>query len=233
MRKWFESLERVIGHGTRVSVLIHIVGATVCAILACASYWLLNRPNDSSSVVIELPFAVEEAERLVASATMWGDELALETALQSQLLRDAETAVSWVPKKMDWRKTIGEMQNLAEDCDLVLVEMRPGDEFDGPRVAVHAAVCQLEGSYESVCRFLDGLTKREYPIWANELTLQNDTDGGPLTVVVHLRVPAAGKRSAIAYLIEKLSNDSSRNQETRTLAVDDVAMTVEGQYRGF
>jgi hypothetical protein len=233
MTQWYLFLERMAGHGSRVLAFIHIVSIVVCSALGCGSYWLVNRPNDAATAAIELPLAIEEAERLVASAVMWRDELSNQAALKEQLLAEAVKVTSWVPDKIDWRKSIGAVQDLAEGCDLVLVEVRPGEEFEGPRVAIHAAVCQLEGSYESICKFLYGLTKMEYPIWASELTMQRDSDRGPLTVVVHLRVPAAGKRSASAFLKESLCLESRRSQEPKTALGDAVAVTTEGRRHGY
>lgn len=233
MKNWLVSIDRFIGHSAHALALLHIVCIAICISLAGGSHWLFNRPNDSSLVDVALPLPIEEAERLVAGAATWNDEYMKQSALNEQLLANAQQAIAWVPESIDWRKTIAEIQSLAEQSDLVLVELRPGDEFNGPRVTIHAAVCQLEGSYGSICRFLDGLTKRQHPIWANELTMQNDSDGGPLTVVVHLRVPVASKRCAGAFLIEKLSHESDQNRQPQNTVSDEVAVSMETNYRGY
>jgi len=233
MTNWLDSVKRFAGHSAHALALLHIVCVVLCISLAGGNYWLVNRPNDSSLVDVALPLPIEEAERLVAGTASWNDEFNMQSTLNDQLLKSAQHAIAWVPNTIDWRTTIAEIQSLAEQSDLVLVEMRPGNEFDGPRVTIHAAVCQLEGSYESICRFLDGLTKRPHPIWANELTIQNESDGGPLAVVLHLRVPVASKRSAGAFLIEKLSHQSNRNRQPQEAASDEVAVSMETNYRGY
>lgn len=200
----YASLRRLSGNDSRVLKTVHILCAVICATLACSTLWLSNQPNEVLQSDMELPLRVEEAEGLVANATQWTREWKQEKAGEVSLQRAAAKAISWIPRQLDWQRTMGDLQALAVGCDLLLVEIRPGEEFDGSRVAIRTAMCQVEGTYEAICQFLDGLVKLEHPVWASELTMQNNAKGEPLAVVIHLRIPMAGTRTASAYLIEKL-----------------------------
>ncbi len=232
MSKAYRVLQRIVGNDSRTLFAIHAGCMLVCGSLALGSYWLVKQPNELSPTELDLPLPIEEAERLVANAKMWSEELAQVQALNAKLRNDAVAVIAWVPLQFDWQRTMKDVQSLAESRDLILVEIRPGDEFDGSRVAIHTATCQLEGTYESVCQFLDGLAKLEYPIWASELSLDIDADSGLLTVVAHLRVPAAGKRTASAFLIEKLVRDSDQGDELQPISTLDLAALKRRQPHG-
>ena len=204
MKRMYASLRRISGDDSRLLRTIHFLCAAMCACVACGSLWLANQTNEVSEAEMELPLSIEEAQRLVQNSSQWTNEWQQEKEREQSLQQAAVKAISWLPREFDWQHTMSELQRLAESAELQIVEIRPGEEYPGSRVAVRTATLQIEGSYASVCRFLDGLTKLEHPLWASELTIQSGAEDDPLAAVIHLRIPVAGKRTAGAFLIEKL-----------------------------
>ncbi len=201
MKRRYSRLAQIAGKDPRVLKGVHIAGGSLCIMLCATMHWLRQQPNESASPSTPLPMAVEEAERLVSNASTWLDELELQSNRNRQLVDEAHRAVEWVPRTYDWQKTMAVIQDLAERCDLVTAGIRPGETQLGSRVKIHTASVQLEGTYESLCNFLDQLPKLAQPIWASEITIQTNPDQGPLAIVLQLRVPEAGDRTISAYLI--------------------------------
>src|SRR5688500_16460000 len=140
MKYLYKSLLQASGKDSRLLKSLHFLCALVCGAIACGSFWLANQTNEISQPEMNLPLPVEEAERLVQNAAQWTNEWKQEKDQESHLRQAAATAVSWVPRQLDWQRTMTEIQSLAASCELQIVEIRPGEEYDGARVAVRTAV---------------------------------------------------------------------------------------------
>ncbi|MGV3483752.1 MAG: hypothetical protein ACO1RT_04985 [Planctomycetaceae bacterium] len=225
MKRLYASLLRASGKNPRLLKTLHGVCIGVCLSIAGCSLWLVNQTNEISRDELNLPMPVEEAERLVQNGAQWIAEWNQERERERRLREAAAQATSWVPRQLDWQHTMTQIQSLAASCEVQLVEIQPGEEYDGPRVAVRTAVCQVEGTYPSVCRFLDGLVRLDHPLWASELTMQSGSEDDPLAVTIHLRIPVAGTRTASAFLIEMLKNQPSPSQPEKDTRRADRSVT--------
>jgi hypothetical protein len=218
MNAHIRSIKRQIGNDNRWLTAIHVFCLLICGVLGFACYYLANQPNEIINEFIELPMPIDEAERLIATADNWRHDYEIEKEREGFLRDRAKQVIKWLPVQRDWSHSMQDVQTLAEQCDLELIEMSPGEVFKGARVDVQSAICQLQGSYPAFCRFLDGLTKMNSPIWASELTMQNDASSGTLTLTTHLRLPIAGSDTAGAYLISLVGDSSATPPQNSTIA---------------
>lgn len=200
MKRSLSSIRYRLGTDKRFLPGIHVVCLLICSSLGFGCFYFASRPNEILYEYIDLPMPIEEAERLVASATSWKSGLQEEQQRELALMHRATQVTQWLPYERDWSHSMQAVQQLAERCNVELIEMAPGEEFTGERVKVQTAVCQLGGTFAEVCRFLGGLPQLESPVWASEMTMELDSNAGKLTVVAHLRFPFAGQETAGSYV---------------------------------
>ncbi len=187
---------------------LHLACGAVCVLLVTTTVWLYRQPNAAPTNELALPMPVGEAVGLVASAVKWQGELTVQREAKNNLKNEVAEAIKWLPRAHDWSTSMGDIQQLADQCEVLIAAGKPGDHLSGSRIETNHATVQLEGSYHAVCRFLAGLTRLERPIWASELTMRTNAAEETLSVVASLRIPAAGQRSPAAYLYEQRQRDS-------------------------
>ncbi len=189
----------------------HLLGASLSVCFLLATYMVWSQKN---IVVNEVTYGqrvidLHEARTLIAQADSWRKQYTQVFQESQQIDRDVDAIEQWLPRQLDWDGTVQQVQTIAASSNVKIVLVGDSTEYVGSRVGVAVASCQVEGSYDAICRFVVALSDARQPITCSELQLQRmqpqQSWGGdrqtPCAATLTLRVPFAAEGSIASRLL--------------------------------
>ncbi|MFK8111801.1 MAG: hypothetical protein AB8B91_06350 [Rubripirellula sp.] len=192
---------------TATSMRCHVLGATLTTLLILATAWVWSwnySMNDAdSSGVTELSDAIS----LINDAEQWRQQYT-ENYEHSGLI-DARVASigNWLPRQLEWSEMEAAVRSSIKQSGLQMRSIQQGKRHVGLRVGVITARCEVEGSYESLCRFLNDISTEKYTIHCSELAVARAEANKDQPSMSHcqgsitLRMPFAASTSTAGKLL--------------------------------
>lgn len=198
----------------------HIVGAITATTLIISIGWVLSR-NQTEVLQIEIDGTVvnlADARELIDNANQWRQQYTADYTASQEVDELVEPISMWLPRSVDWLSTEQDIRSIATTTATKILAIDQAGQHVGARVGVVTATCTVEGSYQSLCAFLNALTQRPNPIACSEITLHRmaaNEPGGPrraetrCTATLSLRIPFAASGTAAGQLLAKETRNAS------------------------
>lgn len=190
----------------------HMLGAIAATALMFGIGWMLSY-NQSDVSQIEFGGTVVnlgDARELIENAKQWRQQYTVDYLTSQDIDELVESISMWLPKSVDWSSAEQDIRSIAATTEMTILAIEQGDHHVGKRVGVVTAICSVQGSYQSLCEFLNELNKRPHPIACSEIALHRLTaderlDAGPAetgcTATLSLRIPFAASGTAAGQLL--------------------------------
>lgn len=192
----------------------HLIGSiTAAALIGCiALAWSQNRVDVATIQYDGKVIDIRDAASLIEHAGRWRQLYTINYLESQSIDRRVESIESWLPISVDWPNTQQEIQSIGAATGLSILSIKRGDQHIGTRVGVLAVSCEVQGTYGSLCRFLNELNDREHPIACSEIkldrTMQVDSSRDDIALprckaTVSLRIPFGAAGTAAQRLLSK------------------------------
>lgn len=197
----------------------HVIGCVTAVVLILGTAWIWSwNSNHADSIEYEGTVVdLNDAAALLENAEQWR-QLYTVNYRQSRVVDDrSQSIASWLPTSVDWTKTENDIRLIADSTGLSILAIQSGDVHVGTRVGVVSSSCEVQGSYQALCRFLHELACRTQPIACSEIRLnrlvgEDDelANGTPsCNVTLSLRIPFAAAGTAAEQLLQPEASDAS------------------------
>ncbi len=175
---------------------MHAAGIAVCLATCLVTYFFVFRPiveaaNDSAA-------GSEQLQQLLRSAPRVRTEFAETNHLATEAGRRAAEAEQKLPAQPHEADFLAEISNLAHETGLRIQDYRPGAIKSANSCSQMEIGVVGQGTYESICRFLDGLTRLPRLSTLSRLEIKSqDADGGHV-VSLRMMIYFGAKKTADA-----------------------------------
>lgn len=180
---------------------LHAGGLAVVLSSVCLMQALVYRPLQSATSETlarrgEIDSLLKDADRLRAERDRLKQSL-------SEARQEERRLLSRVPDAPHEAVFLGQVSRLAQDVELQIRDYRPGEVRARPNYSEMEISLACEGSYDSLCRFLDGLARLPRLVKLSLLDVTDPEGDGPYPATMKFTVyfstspkPAAPARSA-------------------------------------
>lgn len=195
------------------SIRTHAIGATACLLVCTAIVHVYRFDSLSETSEFSSGVCVEEAIELLRSADDWRSVHHEKSLANEKLKSIIDSLASWIPETVDSDELHAKLESLSETNGLKLVSFEYQHCVVGSRVGVAVYTCHLRGSFSSIGRTLDGLTKMEQPISCDRISLGHgaETDSSNIIcdAVISLRCPYAAEGTLAFRLMKERQSHGS------------------------
>ena len=148
---------------------------------------------------------LNDAAALIENADQWRQLYTVNFRTSQAVDQRIRSIASWLPESVDWPSTENEIRSIGESAGLTFLTIKQGDRHVGTRVGVVSSTCDVQGSYGSLCRFLNELHARPQPIACSEIQLHRtvgdaeseaEKTAPPCRATLSLRIPFAASGTA-------------------------------------
>jgi Tfp pilus assembly protein PilO len=203
---------------TSTVVRCHLWGSLLSVALIMGIVWVgsLNDGLEQEVVAGGITIDLYDAALLIDNADQWWTIYAKNMQQKQALQARIEQVGAWLPRSCDWAIVEKNIRELAAVQGLKISAVQQGQRHVGIRVGVITVACEVTGSYESLCQFINQLSKQTHPIACSEIKLtcapSDQTEGLHNAVSclasLTLRVPFAAKDSIADQLLAEKNNAS-------------------------
>lgn len=180
----------------RFGRLLHYVGLLAAVLCAAAGYSLLHAP--SVLAVASTSAKIMELEKLIENAPLMRQQhRQVAQKLQEVTTRIAKVQAR-VPRDADAGEFLKEVTQLASEEQFAIKGFTPDKPRQHHGYAELHVMLKGSGSYASICRFLDRLSKLERLSKVKDLTLSAEGDASeyPMTATLVIYFGLRGKEAA-------------------------------------
>jgi hypothetical protein len=190
----------------------HMIGSTTAVALIVCTAWVcsLNQIKVATIEYEGMKIDLNDASTLIENADQWRRLYTANYEIKRAVDQHVEQISAWLPRSVDWSVTQSDIHLIAQAADVSILSLERGDDHAGTRVGVVLANCDAEGSYVSICRFLNSLGQLPNPIACSEIHLQRTKDetvgasGAKIPLcqaTLYLRIPFAAGSTAAGRLL--------------------------------
>ncbi len=198
----------------------HLMGAiTTTALMLCIGWvWSRNQSGVAEIVCGGTVVNLGDARELIENADQWRQKYTVNYTASQDIDERVRSIFAWLPKTVDWSGVEQDIRSIGATTEITILTLEQGDQHVGKRVGVVTATCHLQGSYQSLCKFLNELSNQTHPIACSEITLQRVTaDKGReprtaetrCTARLSLRIPFAASGTAAGQLLSTETKNAS------------------------
>jgi hypothetical protein len=215
-RKTFGWFSRLTSTVTRCHLLGSIT--SIALIIFITWVWSRNQVHVTTIQVGDMVIDLNEATALNENADQWRQLYTVNFRRSQSVEERADLINAWLPQSVDWPNTEQDIRSIGDSVELTTLVIKRGKSHVGMRVGVVVATCEVEGSYQSLCRFLSELKDRPQPIACSEIKLQRlgestniESEGPsqPCKATLTLRIPFAAMGTAAGQLLPAETNHAS------------------------
>ncbi len=198
----------------------HMLGAIVATALMLGIGWVWSF-NQSEVLQIECGGTVvnlDDARGLIENANQWRQQYTVGYTESQDIDKLVKSISMWLPKSVDWSTAERDIRSIGTTTEMTILAIEQGDHHVGKRVGIVTATCSVQGSFHSLCEFLNELSKRPHPIACSEITLHRLTadekrDAGTAKTgciaTLSLRIPFAASGTAAGQLLSTENKNAS------------------------
>lgn len=197
----------------------HMIGSTTAVALIVCTAWVcsLNQVEVATVEYNGMTVDLNSASILIDNADQWRGLYTANYQDKHQVDDRVDQISRWLPRSVDWSATQSDIHSAAQSAEVSLLSLERGEEHSGTRIGVVLASCDAEGSYASICRFLQTLSDLPHPIVCSEIHLQRTKDemveasSGVVPLcqaTLHLRIPFAAASSTAGRLLPAEANNA-------------------------
>ena len=181
----------------RLDCMLHGGGLAIVLSSACAAWCFVYRPLESARGAAlarcdEISGLLESTDRLRA------EQAELKHSLV-EARQQEEALLARVPDDAREAEFLGQISRLAEDVGMELRDYRPGQVREQATCSAMEVALTCEGSYDAMCRFLDGLGRLPRLANLSRLDIDGSQSSGDYTALLKLVIYfGAGEKAASA-----------------------------------
>ena len=188
----------------------HLLGGVVSLVLLLGTIAVRSFSVDSTVPLIISGEQVEEedAYSLCALAAHYRSEY-LNVEATNEVLQDRKRLIAeWLRNDIDPLSEQERISESAQQHQVELVSLKPGEIYTGSRIAVWSVKCEVRGSYIDMCRWIHAMTLSERPIMCRAIDLRRirhddsagTAEGPACSASVELRIPFRGEGTVAAQI---------------------------------
>jgi len=200
----------------------HIASGIVAAGLIAIAGWMGVHPEWLATDRSHTPEQIEDAITLISSRNQMHNRFNKAAEKRSRNQVRIDQISQWLPASRSWDNVRSTLQNIAASCDVTLISLDRGSSHNGKRVTVLDSKCEIQGSYEGICKFLQQIVTTDLPIWCSEIRVVRgeewsrfsanpSANSQPVNCLasLSLRIPFAGKDTTAAKLLVRSHDNES------------------------
>ena len=185
-----------LGHLFRNTSRCHAIAGTSAAIIVFAIGGVLSNQSWFFEDADQSPEQLAESAQLVANVQHWRDEYERVINDSKQNNQRLANLQSWLPAKFDWDEREDSIREIAKECNVQVISLERDERFIGTRVGIAKAIGFVDGRYEDICKFLDGIASHHRPVWCDSVQLKpigdsTDVKTKRCSATITLRLPYA------------------------------------------
>ena len=176
--------------------LLHYSGVLITVICVATGYSLLHAPaieaiTETSNKIHELMLSVQNAPAIRRQHRIVSDKLLDVTTRIANVQRR-------VPREVDTNEFVNQVSQIAEEENLAIKEFNPGSPQTKNGYGEVQVTLKSEGSFGSICTFIDRLNKLSRLSKIKDLTLSSETDDAeyPMTATLVIYFGIRGSDTA-------------------------------------
>lgn len=168
----------------RFGRLLHYGGVLAAVLCATAGYSLLHAPTVKA--IFDTSTRIEEVMLSVENAPLIREQHGRISSKLSEVERQIEEVQSRVPSEADAGRFLKEVTRIANEEKLAIQNFQPEKPANKAGYSELEVTLKGEGSFASICRFFDRLSKlsRLAKVKALTITATDDTSKYPMTATL-------------------------------------------------